>query len=222
MTIDPSKITDFNRTQAQLEEMALFATLAAGKPARFMAKALDAFLTDAAFVYGSEISPFELVRVLIGNDRLRPLLEKHRIGQYTRITRCWDELTGFDVSKSTPGAFLRITNRVDLRDAASLEKVYGIGMKTARFIIVHSVKGALYAVLDTHVIKELRQLGYPIEVKEREVDGKTISYVPLDRTHYLIYESYVLEQARKTGLTPAEWDLKTWNKWTRAPKELAA
>ncbi len=219
--IQPDKITDYHKSQAAYEELALFATLVAGKPARFMAKALDHLLMDAHMVYGDEPSPFELVRILIGKGLLHAALEKHRIGQYTRIERCWAELTAFTETQDTPGGYRRVVHQVDLRSVESLERVHGIGMKTARFIVVHSVEAARHAVLDTHVMKELRALGYPIDVRRRQDGDKIVEYIPLDRDHYLIYESYVLECARKAKLTPAEWDLQTWNKWTRPPKEEA-
>lgn len=220
--INPAAITNYRRTQSELEEMVLFATLVPGKPARFMAKALEGLMIDARIIYGDTESPFGLVRILISKNLLRAALEKHRIGQYTRIERCWSELVAFTQTNATPGGYRKILHRVDLRNVASLEKVYGIGMKTARFIVVHSCRGAQHAVLDTHVMKELRALGYPIKVYAREVDGRIQEYIPLDRNHYLIYESYVLEAARKAKLTPAEWDLQTWNKWTKPEKAQVA
>lgn len=216
--IDPNHVTFYHRSRPRLEQFVLWATTVPTKNAHRMAQANHRLLVDLAFTYG-ELSPFEVVREAIRAGRLHFFLEKHRIGQYCRIERCWQELTRVsltdEIRRDKRGEQIVVTNAVNLRSVEELEQVHGIGMKTARFIVLHNVEGAHYAVLDTHLMKELRLLGYPVMVATKEVDGKLVTTVPLTRERYLRYEQWVLKEAGKAGLTPADYDLSVWKKWSQ-------
>jgi len=141
--IDPSDITKYDRTEAELQEFWLFCILAAGKPAFRMARLLDGMLTtlrgDMPFDKFGQLEYWEL----------RGLLQMWRIGQYRRISEAFQQ-----TFERKPNLF---TCSVE-----DLESIYGVGPKTARFFIVHSRPGQRYAVLDTHVLKHLASLGYKV------------------------------------------------------------
>ena len=213
MTVNPNAITNFGRNRAQLEELVLFGTLVAGKPAHRMAALLDRILINGRLQHSTDMTPFDLIRVWIENDTLGQVLRAYNVGQYTRIERCWRELTAITPCKPKleHDGTLTYLNRVDLKSVAQLEAVHGIGPKTARFVVLHSVKGARCIPVDTHWLKELASLGYPVR-KDVVVNGRT----------HAIYEGYALQEVDKSGLTCAAKDQAVWLKWTRTIQQRAA
>jgi hypothetical protein len=186
--IDPAAITKFDRTDAELQELALFAVAVAGKNAGQTARKVHEFLelakpdrTDPSAV---DSNPFYRIDML--GDRLVPVMQMVRIGQYKRIGRAWRELARSVINLRTCTVF-------------DLEKVPGIGPKTARFIILHSHKDVGCAVLDTHLLAHLRDLGYHAPKS-----------TPQNPLKYYELEQIVLELAKAAGQTPAEYDLNVW------------
>lgn len=130
--VDPFKITNYERSDAELEAFALFAVLVAGKTAKVQAAKLERFLAPVP----PNVSPFEYVAFLNEKRRLRRMAIHHGLGQYARIIP----------------AFLGLTRIPSLRSASlsDLENVHGVGPKTARFFLLHSRRDVRVAVLDTH------------------------------------------------------------------------
>lgn len=134
--IDPNNITDFNRTQEQLEEFWLFCILVAGKKSSEASKVLNRILkyTNKPFVFLKNLT-----------DREREiLLRRARSGQYNRINKAIKE-----------------SLKLDLKNAHffDLVQIKGVGPKTASFFLLHS-RGEEHAVLDTHILKWLRSRGH--------------------------------------------------------------
>ena len=138
--IDPQNITDYDRTDAELEELLLFSAAVTGKTAVVIARQLDVFLKG---VKGG--SPFEKVRTMIKDGDLMWHLKHSKIGQYTRLNKAYKQIVKLDPRKCT----------VD-----DLEEVHGIGPKTARFFLLHSRRNQRIAALDTHMMHYLRDKGY--------------------------------------------------------------
>lgn len=136
--IDPKRITNFERTDAELEEFALFCVLVAGKNSD-NAAALTAKMLRGAYV--NKQTPFQYLRDL--GDGLVNYLVANRCGQYRRIE----------------AAFRGLLTVPDLRKVTvdELEEIHGIGPKTARFFVLHSQPGAKHAVLDTHILNWMRR-----------------------------------------------------------------
>lgn len=204
--VDPANITKYNRTREELEELALFATLVAGKPVGRTARLLENFLNNSRIAIGYDLTPFELVRTWVRLGRLEQQLRRYGTGQYDRLVRCWTQLTAMAPARRGHGNELEYA--VPLGDTYALEQVHGIGPKTARFIVLHSVRGARCIPIDTHWLKELRANGY--DVKQPSPDG----HMTMTRLQYARYEQYALEVADRTGLTVAEADLMIWRKWS--------
>lgn len=135
--IDPKAITNFSRTQEELELFALFCCVVAGKNSKIQARKLDEFL------HGS--SPFMFVRALINMDCLRVHMEHVKLGQYNRLEQVFIKLV------QTPIRW------------ASLEELEAImGLKTSRFFLVHSRPNVRAAILDTHILKWMGEQGYDV------------------------------------------------------------
>jgi len=101
-----------------------------------------------------------------------------------------------------------LKERLDLRrcNPEKLEKIPGVGPKTARFFIAWTRPNARVAVLDRHVLRWLRENGYP-DAPKKTPTGK----------QYLELERAFLKEAKKRGKTPRELDLEIWSAAATAP-----
>lgn len=185
--VNPAQISNYGMTQEQLEEFLLFAIAVAGKNADTTARALERFLA-----LGDDVGPFQAIRNM-GPLRLMHNLKKSRIGMYGKLIRAFPSVaTGlFDLKTVLP---------------VQLERVHGIGPKTARFFVLHTQESARYAVLDTHILKWLRVKGY--------LAPKT---TPTGRRYAELEKSF-LKEADTMGTNPAELDLAIWNFYHKSPK----
>src|SRR5208282_636425 len=113
-----------------------FGIVAAGKNADQQARKLEGFLGGK--------SPFAFIRRSDREGRLEERLKNVRLGKYALLTRSFRELA---------------TSGVDLRSCSfeALTRFPGIGLKTAKFFVLHSREGEMHAVLDTHVLGWMRE-----------------------------------------------------------------
>ncbi len=185
--VDPFNFTKFDRTDAELEAMALFSIMVANKRADQTYAKFEAFMALAP----AGEAPFEKVRRMIRGRTLTHHLEVIRAGQYRRMA----------------GAFAGVV-KLDLRTCTvkDLEAVPGIGPKTARMFLLHSRPNQRLAVLDTHVLAFLRQLGV------RDVPRHT----PPEGARYERLERIFLKHCDERGLDPATFDLAIWNSRTKS------
>ena len=184
--IDPFHITSFDRSVAELEEFILNAVAFAGKNALQQSVKMHAFLFEEE---GN--SPFGKIRIWEKDQTLAARLVKHKLGKYGLLTRSFSELarSGIDLS----------TCAVD-----ELERFPGIKSKTARFFVLHSREGQELAVIDTHVLKELRRLG----LTELRTAPSAKRYVELER----VFIAH-LKQNNVTDF--AAYDLDIWKRYTK-------
>lgn len=175
--VDPNNITNYHRTKEELEEFWLFCIMAAGKNSQYVSKVLDKLLKYTE-------KPFVFLKNLTERERLI-LLKSVKIGQYNRINNA-----------------IRDSLLLNLRtcNVSDLEQVYGVGPKTARFFLLHT-RGEEHAVLDTHILKWLRNKGY-------EAPNNT----PQNRNTYKKLEEIFKKEVAKDGeyATLAEADLEIW------------
>lgn len=180
--IDPTNITNFNRTQDELEEFLIFAILAAGKNAKVAARQLENMIkrrgkySPLSFLGGM---PLDLLQMtLLGNG----------VGCYKMKAKAiWcaaRQLSCVDLRQGKPETF---------------EAIPGIGLKTSRFFILHSRAGANLAVLDTHILKGMASLGYQVP-----------KATPSNTKVYRAIEQLFIQQAYIENKTPAELDLEWW------------
>lgn len=185
--INPEKVTNYRQSYRQLEEFILFWVCAAGKNGRTAARCLDKFLNR---INGLK-EPFKAI--------------KNRSIQYGDLPELMKE-SGIGCYYSKSATFLELVlNNLNLRKCTptDLESIHGIGPKTARCFILHSRKNAQVAGLDTHMLKHLRTLGYS-DIPKTTPTGKK----------YLTIENYVLSLAKEAVMSPADYDLMIWNKYS--------
>jgi len=183
--IDPRNITNFNRSEEELEELLLFCIIVAGKTASIQAKKLELFLTKEKF----KSSPFNLLRYYIKRKILLKKIKESKLGQYNRLKKAFVEVLSLNVKTCT---------------VEELESITGIGPKTARFFILHSRPNQNIAVLDTHVLKWLKN----------ELSIDTPKSTPSSKK-YLELEQVFLEHCKAHNKNPAQFDLEIWNKYSR-------
>jgi hypothetical protein len=193
--IYPRNITDYNRTNCQLQEFILFAIVVAGKNSTIQALKLDEFLS--LICVGPQRAGGGLPKDFFDAIKERPRATRHflevcRMGQYNRITK----------------AFLSIAeSNIDLNTCTieELTSIDGIGLKTARFFVLHSRKDAVCAVLDTHILKFLANQDISDVPKSTPQNPKV----------YARLEKEFLNLVKLSGLTVAEYDLKLWKKFAK-------
>ncbi len=184
--VDPWNITDYNRSTAELEELLLFCVSVAGKSAGMIAAALDEFLAS----HPGKL-PFDKIRQLVRRGELLRAIQASRLGKHARLTRAYAELAsaGIDLATCT---------------CEQLEAIHGIGPKTSRFFIVHTRAGEQLAVLDTHILRYMKSLGYE-NIPASTPTGE----------RYLQIEQDFIALARREGRDIAEFDLWIWRQYAR-------
>ncbi len=185
--IVPENITNYNRTEAELEEFLIFAILVAGKTAKTQAKKLQNFLWLAENGFGlpKDTTPFEYLEYLIKGNQLTHVMMTCKLGQYKRLLI----------------AFLGIVRfKGNLKNVSveELESISGIGSKTARFFVLHSRPKVRHAVLDTHILKWMGALG--INVPKATPPKKK----------YAELEQKFLALADERNMSVADLDLHIW------------
>jgi len=197
--IDPTTITNYNRTEAELEEFLLFCIMVAGKNAKQTAKKLDSFLFTACAI--GEMTPFEWLEHLaklesngISKTPMKNCMTTHKLGQYKRLERAFKGI-------------LQFKNRLKEVSVEELESVSGIGSKTSRFFVLHSRPDQQVAVLDTHILKWMYSQGYDVP-KSTPPKGR-----------YGLIEKQFLTEAWKHEKTPAEFDLEIWKQYSQKPTQ---
>jgi thermostable 8-oxoguanine DNA glycosylase len=182
ITVDPKKITNFDRSKEELELFYLFCILVAGKNADWASlKLTDLFKNKPKYQ-----TPFEFLKTHLVD--LNNILVANKVGQYRRIQKAIEQSLELDLKTATLDEFLN---------------VFGVGPKTARFFILHTRNDAECAVLDTHILKWLRTIvGDSIDIPQ--------STPPLKE--YLQLERLAIRMMRVhfEGLSLAEADLMIW------------
>ena len=182
--IDPSKITNYNRTEEELEEFLLFTIMVAGKSAIQTAKKLNEFLYFA----DNKKSPLDTIIDRDNRSCLLYAMRMCKLGQYDRLEKAFKGIIQFK-------------NRLKSVTIEELESVYGISSKTSRFFLLHSRPNQRIVVLDTHLLAHMRE--------DLGIDAPKATP---DRKKYLKLEQKLLEVIDESGKTFAEYDLDVWKK----------
>ncbi len=134
--IDPCNVTNPARSPAELEEFLLFCVVVAGKNADQQAAKLERLLGGRR--------PFAFLRECDRAGRLEARLREVRLGKYALLARSFRALCA---------------SGADLRSCGwqELTRFPGIGIKTAKFFVLHSRPAEMHGVLDTHVLSWMRE-----------------------------------------------------------------
>lgn len=184
--IDPRDVTKYDRTQAELEEFWLFCLVVAGKTAMTQARLLEGFLShlrDAC-----DITPFEAVKRAVDDGTLLDKLKYSRLGQFTRLEKAMRLSLDLDLTNDAVDAF---------------EAIPGVGSKTARFFLLHTRKDQQIAVLDTHVLRYMRDQGL---TEQKGTPPKGPKYEALEKVF--------IGLAAKAKMSIADFDLHIWRTYS--------
>lgn len=177
----PTTVTQYDRTDAELQAFWLYCILVAGKNADQAMKVLNRLRVREA----PNIPIIDALCAMHPTD-LHNVLVVNRVGQYQRITRAIRESHGLNFR---------------LASVENLQNVFGVGPKTARFFILHSRPKAQVAVLDTHVLAWLRR--HSVDAPSTTPQNPK-EYARLESLWLRLIGAYF------PNLTPAEADLLIW------------
>lgn len=187
--VNPDDITNFNRTDRELQEFMIFAICAAGKNANTTATILNAIFEENEHLW-SDVLP---IAYLAKEGTFLPeYLRLKGIGCYNNRAKTIYELRNH---------LLADPDFLGHCSVADLESIHGIGPKTARFFIMHSRPDQRVAALDTHILKELKANGFKVPKSTPPAGNK-----------YRELEGNFIQLADKAGKSVADYDLEVWKK----------
>ena len=194
MKINPQEITDYNRTDAELEFFLLFCIVVAGKKSDIQANKLEEWYDDR--VYHKD-TPFEHIERLDADGELRSSLEKVRMGQYNRLVNSFQDVIGVG------GRGRMNLSKCSLQDLCLIR---GVKLKTSNFFLTHSREGYNVPVLDTHVLKFLKAQG---------VENVPKSTPQVFKVYNFFADKFV-EIAERMKMSVADLALQVWKQYSKS------
>ena len=188
--INPAEVTNYNRTQSELQEFILFCINVAGKKSSIEAPKLEIFIQRAKDIT-KETSPFNCIKKLIKLGRLQEIMHWAKLSPYAQRYNSY-----VDVVK------IRDLQKVTLN---RLLQVPGIGLKTARFFLSHSREDFDEPMLDTHILHFLRDQGYANAPKS----------TPSNENVYHYFANIFKDIARQLGKSVTDLDLEIWKQYSK-------
>ena len=188
--INPAEVTNYNRTQSELQEFLLFCINVAGKKSAVEAPKLEVFLERAKIKTGKD-SPFDAIRALESGGKLQEVMHWAAISPYKQRYNSYKDVLGLG----------------DLRAVTlpRLMQVRGVGLKTARFFLSHSREDFDEPMLDTHILHWLRDQGYSLAPKS----------TPQNVGIYNYYANVFKGLARQLGKSVTDLDLEIWKQYSK-------
>lgn len=170
----------FTRSKPELEQFLFFSVAVAGKNSQITMRAVNNLF------HNNEHAPFAYLRRLLNNRTLVKTLRRHGIGQYNKSKKAVKDL---------------VNCKLNLKSCTveDLEKLHGIGPKTARFFISFSRPSVQFAILDVHILRWMRKYGI-----------KTPKSTPGSQKRYKELENKYLSLAKRLKQNPAKLDYKVW------------
>jgi len=188
--INPAEVTNYNRTQSELQEFILFCINVAGKKSSIEAPKLEVFIERAKDIT-KETSPFNCIKKLIQLGRLQEIMHWAKLSPYKqRYNSYVDAVKLGDLQKVTLNRLLQVP---------------GIGLKTARFFLSHSREDFDEPMLDTHILRFLRDNGYANAPKS----------TPSNIGVYNYYANIFKMFARVSGKSVTDLDLEIWKQYSK-------
>ena len=187
--INPAEVTNYNRTQSELEEFILFCINVAGKKSAIEAPKLEVFIERAKNIT-KETTPFNCIRKLIKLGRLNEIMHWAKLSPYAQRYN----------------SYVAVAKIKDLQTVTlnRLLQVPGIGLKTARFFLSHSREDFDEPMLDTHILRFLRDQGYSDAPKS----------TPTNESTYHYFANIFKNIARQLGKSVTDLDLEIWKQYS--------
>lgn len=187
--INPAEVTNYNRTQYELEEFILFCINVAGKKSSIEAPKLEVFIERAKNIT-KETTPFNCIRKLIKLGRLQEIMHWAKLSPYSQRFNSYVAVVAIkDLQTVTLNRLLQVP---------------GVGLKTARFFLSHSREDFDEPMLDTHILRFLRDQGYSGAPKS----------TPSNVGIYNYYANVFKMFARTLGKSVTDLDLEIWKKYS--------
>jgi len=189
--IDPTKIINYDRTDAELEEFFLFCVLVAGKNLDVAAKTCNRLVNGVKsanpfFARTSIISALSVLK----DESIERVLRAARTGQYSRLVK---------TIKQSSSLNLRTCSLEDLL------KIHGVGRKSANFFLTYTRKDHDGSVLDVHILSFLRDHG---------IDAPKATPSSEKRYNQLSADWKRISEEVYPELTNEERDLKVWKAYS--------
>ena len=193
--IDPKKVTDYNRNEWQLQEFLIYCVCVAGKKSEIESPKVRKFCLDPRF--GFHLKPFDLIKKLLGvssveEDGLMQHLKKYKIAPYQQR---YNSLK--DIVTLLPDNLSEVT-------LDQLQEVRGISTKTSRFFLTHSRADFDEPILDTHILRFLRDQGHDQVPESTPQNPKVYAKVAT------LFKA--IANARKQSVT--DLDLQIWTEYS--------
>ena len=198
--IDPYNITNFNRTEEELQLFLLFCIVVAGKTAYIQSEKLEQFLcsVNERLMMPLRVSPFQTIKSADQHGILMEEIQKAKLGQYRKIYSGFKFIAEYklDLRKTTPD---------------QLEIIPGVGMKSSRFFLLHSDINYQnnIAILDTHILKFIKE----------NIDNRAPKSTPTIRVTYKYWEDVFLYWCEQNNKNVADFDLEVWKSYARTKKD---
>lgn len=188
--INPAEVTNYNRTQSELQEFLLFCINVAGKKSSIESPKLEVFIQRAKDIT-KESTPFNCIKKLIKLGRLQEIMHWAKLSPYKqRYNSYVDAVKLGDLQTVTLNRLLQVP---------------GIGLKTARFFLSHSREDFDEPMLDTHILQFLRDNGY------KGAPKSTPSNVGVYNYYANIFKMF----ARVSGKSVTDLDLEIWKQYSK-------
>ena len=200
---DAVQITNYARTQNEMELFLCFTPAVAGKTSA----QVERFLADLLRPYAHLGSPLQAIYHMECLGILDAEIKRSRLGKHTLLRKSWLEMY----------QAIYVDGTLDPLNptVARLTQFHGIGPKSARMIVLHSVRNARVAVLDVHILKWLKanfgdyiRRNYGFDVPDQTPSSKPKVYDVLEA----IFVGY----AEAMNLDCASLDLNIWLARARA------
>jgi endonuclease III len=178
--VTPERITDFHRTDSELQSFLIFAVAVAGKNADSVAPKVNRMLKDW------KTEPFTFLRTY--RRDIDTIMREYRMGPYDqRMIPAMNGIIDLDLHTCT---------------IADLEAIKGIGPKTSRFFMLHSRPDQELIVLDIHILRYLKRR-FRMKVPKSTPSGKRYLAIEAEairkiKKHMPNWKSF------------AEFDLNAW------------
>jgi thermostable 8-oxoguanine DNA glycosylase len=198
--IDPYNITNFSRTEEELQLFLLFCIVVAGKTAYIQADKLEQFLNSVnkRLMMPENVKPFQTIKSAEQHGILFEEIKLAKLGQYKKI------FSGFKYISEREYNLERMTPKI-------LEEIPGVGMKTSRFFLLHSdtfYKDKI-AILDTHILKFIKE----------NIDDRAPKSTPVIPITYRFWEDMFLNWCEQNNKNVADFDLEVWKSYARTKKD---
>jgi thermostable 8-oxoguanine DNA glycosylase len=191
--IDPFNITNYERTEEELEEFLFFCVFVAGKTAPVIAEKTDDFYRAVKkYLHDPLLDDFDKIKALVHHAN------RVKLGKYSVFQRFFRE-------------YVECKPNLRTVTVEELMRFTGVGPKTARFFVLHSRKDAYIAVLDTHILRYMREF-YGFDTPRQTPQSKS-RYEYLEGEFLGLFESTVFDSV-------AEFDLYIWKRMRNYDDEI--